>query len=108
LAQQTEDSLAELTEKQSKQIEILIKSNNEAMEKLTAALLANKPASSTNNSASGTNKRKKGRKPGKKRKECPTCPHCDRKHPNRTADQCWELPTNADKRPDGWKSVKST
>ena len=115
LAQATEELVAELTEKQSKQIETLIKSNNDAMEKLTAALLANKPESSTNNSASAPNKAEKKkaweeRKKAweEKRKNAPTCPHCERKHPNRTADQCWELPANADKRPEGWKSVKST
>ena len=41
-AQATEEFIAELTEKHTKQIEALIKANNEAMAKLTAVLLENK------------------------------------------------------------------
>jgi hypothetical protein len=44
-AQATEELVAELTEKHSKQIEALIKANNKAMAKLTAALLQSKAPS---------------------------------------------------------------
>ncbi len=53
------------------------------MEKLTAAILANKPAAGAVHLTSQRN-------------------------PNSTHDQCWELPANATKRPADWKSTKST
>lgn len=43
MAQATEELVAELTERHSKQVEALIKANSEAMEKLTLAILSNKP-----------------------------------------------------------------
>jgi len=109
MAHATEELVAELTERHSKQVEAMIKANSEAMEKLTAAILANK--SGTTPAASATTSSKASAKAAKwaeKKKNATTCPHCSRIHPNRTHDQCWELPANADKRPAGWKSVKST
>ena len=48
MANATEDLVAELTEKHAKQVEALIKANNDAMEKLTAAILsANKPGATS-------------------------------------------------------------
>ena len=46
MAQATEELVAELTERQGKQVETLMKSTTDALEKLTAAILANKPAAS--------------------------------------------------------------
>jgi ribosomal protein S13 len=109
LAQATEELVAELTKKHAKQIEALIKSNSDAMKELTAAISANKgtaPTSAANKTSKKLEERKKAWE--EKKKNAPLCPHCDRKHPNRTADQCWELPANADKRPVDWKSVKVT
>ena len=103
MAQATEELVAELTERHTKQVESLIKANNEAIEKLTAAILTNKSASST-----PATKLAKAIKWAEKKKNATTCPHCNRIHPNRTHEQCWELPANAAKRPVGWKSVKST
>jgi hypothetical protein len=119
MAQATEELVAELTEKHSKQIAALIKSNSDAMDKLTTAIMANKPTPTGNNSnatatASGEKPkwllRKEASKKAweEKKKNATECPHCGRKHPNRTPDQCWELPANADKRPVDWKSVKVT
>ncbi len=42
MAQATEELVAELTEKHSKQVKALIKANNDAMDKLTTAIMANK------------------------------------------------------------------
>ena len=122
MAQATEELIAELTEKQSRQVETLIKANNEAIEKLTAAIKAsNQGSNSSNQGKSSGSTATAGDKPGwlrrkeaarekwkAKKDNATTCPHCDRKHPNRTHDQCWELPANADKRPANWTSVKST
>ena len=118
MAQATEELVAELTERHGKQVEALIKSNSEAMDKLTAAILANKPSSTGSgaSSAKATDEKPKWllRKEESKRaweekkKNAITCPHCNRKHPNRAHDKCWELPANADKRPPNWTSAKST
>jgi hypothetical protein len=47
MAKATKELVAELTEQHSKQVESIIKSNSEAMEKCIAAILANKPATTT-------------------------------------------------------------
>ena len=109
MAQATEELVAELTERHSKQVEALIKANSEAMEKLTAAIVATKlPAPPTAAGTANSKASAKAAKWAEKKKNATTCPHCNRIHPNRTHDQCWELPANSDKRPAGWKSVGST
>ncbi len=104
MAKATEELVAELTKLHSKQVESIIKSNTDAMEKLTAAILANKPAAMDATS----NKAAKAAAWAKKKRTAMTCHHCNRKHPNRIHDQCWELPANAAKRPADWKSTKNT
>ena len=109
MAQATEELVAELTEKHSKQVEALIKANSDAIEKLTAAILANKPSATA--TATGDSSGKASAKAAlwaEKKRNATTCPHCNRIHPNRTHNQCWELPANAAKRPANWKSAKST
>jgi hypothetical protein len=109
MAQATEELVAELTEKHSKQVEALIKANSDAIEKLTAAILANKASATA--TATGDSSGKATAKAAlwaEKKKNATTCPHCNRVHPNRTHNQCWELPANAAKRPANWKSAKST
>ena len=109
MAKATEELVAELTKRQGKQIETLMKSTSEAMEKLTAAILTNKPSATA--TAAGYSSGKLSAKAAiwaEKKKNATTCPHCARIHPNRTHDQCWELPANAAKRPANWKSAKST
>ena len=117
MAQATEELVAELTEKHTKQIESLIKSNNEAIQKLTAAILANKPTNAATPAATPTSSgdpvaaaKAEAKKAAweEKKKKATLCPHCNKVHPNRTHEQCWELPANAAKRPEGWKSVHST
>jgi hypothetical protein len=118
MAQATEELVAELTERHSKQVEALIKANSEAMEKLTSAILANKPtatgttAHNNNNSATNTAataaRAAKAAAWAEKKKTTTICPHCNKFHPNRTHDLCWELPANAAKRPANWTSAKST
>ena len=109
MAQATEELVAELTDRQGKQVEARMKGTIEALEKLTAAMLANKPAASTGAAAAaGNNKAAKAAAWAEKKRTATVCPHCDRKHPNRTHEQCWKLPANASKRPADWKSVKTT
>lgn len=120
-AQATEELVAELTEKHSKQIETLIKANNEAMTKnnetiakLTAALLEIKSQTPsrapTTTPAAATQGTTKAQRWAEKCRTATTCPHCNKIHPNRTHDQCWHLEKNAAKRPAGWtaSSTRST
>ena len=108
MAQATEELVAELTKRHTKQVEFLIESNSKAIKKLTAAILAQKPASAGTAAGKPTSKAAKAAAWAEKKRTATTCPHCNLKHPNRTHDQCWELPANATKRPADWKSVKST
>ena len=80
LVKATEELVAELTKRHSKQVESIIKSNSETMEKLTAAILANKPAAKS----STANKSAKAAAWAEKKRIAMTCPHCNCKHPNRT------------------------
>lgn len=108
MAQMTKELIAQLTDQHSKQIETMIKANDESMTKLTAAILANMSTKAGGTNANASNKTAKAAIWAEKKKNATKCPHCDKIHPNRTHDQCWELPTNAAKRPAGWKSVKSS
>ena len=91
LTQTTGELVAELTKRQGKQLETVMKSTTDALKKLPAAILKNKSTQNGNN---------------QKKKMVTACPHCDRKHAKH--DQCWELPANATNCPAGWKSKKST
>ncbi len=104
MAQATEEPMAKLTKWHTKQVESLIKSNSEAIEKLTAAILAQKPAATGTAAGKPTSKAAKTAAWAEKKRTATTCLHCNLKHTNRTHDQCWELPAN----PADWKSVKST
>jgi hypothetical protein len=107
MAQATEELVAELTKKHTKQVETLIKANSDAIEKLTAAILANKPAAASGATDAAKAAKASARKAkwAEKKLSTPVCPHCNRRHPN--IELCWELPANAATRPAGWKS-KST
>lgn len=107
MAQATEELVAELTERHTKQVESLIKSNSDAMEKLTAAILANKPAAASGavpTAAATAAATAKAAARKAKWEATPICPHCNRKHAKFGPELCWELPANAATRPAGWKS----
>ena len=101
-AQATEELVAELTEKHAKQIEALIKANNDAMQKLTAAITSNKTLEASVTPKIMAGQAAKRVSWAEKCKNATTCPHCSKIHPNRTHDQCWHLEKNAAKRPAGW------
>jgi len=113
-AQATEELVAEIKEKHTKQIEALIKANNEAMQKLTVALLENKMPSATATVPVATNRTPtatQAERAARWKEKCHTiitCPHCNKIHPNRTHTQCWELEANASKHPVNWKMSKTT
>ncbi len=110
--QATEELVAELTEKHSKQIKALIKSNNKAMAKLTAALIQSKspaatPATPTAARTADAKQAERARIRAKKRSTTTECPHYNKFYPNHTHSQCWELEANTSKWPAGWKLSKS-
>ena len=85
--------MAELTKRHSKQVEALIKANSEAMEKLTSAILANKPTASgtiahnahpngATNEVALAAKAAKAAAWAEKKKNTTICPHCNKIHPN--------------------------
>ncbi len=84
MAQATEELLAELTEWHTKQVKSLIKSNSKAIEKLTTAILAQKPAGTGTAAAKPTSKAAKVAAWAEKKRVATTCPHCNLKHPNCT------------------------
>ena len=108
LADATEEIIANLTDKHAQQIEALVKSNNDILAKLTAALANNAPppapAPAAASAATQLEKRKKWIE---KCKNAKICVHCKKKHPNCTDDKCWELEANASTRPAGWTSAKT-
>jgi hypothetical protein len=108
MAQASTELVADLTEHHTQENKYLIKSNNDAIEKLIPAIIAsNKPPAATGTNGA-TSSRSKAAAWAEKRRMATTCPHCNHIHPNRTHNQCWELPANAVKRPANWNSVKST
>jgi hypothetical protein len=108
MAQVTTELVTELTKCHTQEIKSLIKSNNDTMDKLIAAISAsNKPPAATGTNGA-TSSRLKVAVWAEKRRTATTCPHCNCIHPNCTRNQCWELPANAAKRHANWKSVKST
>jgi hypothetical protein len=89
----------------SKQIEALIKANNKAMTKLTAAPLESKVPATM---ATMTANLERAKIWAKKLWNATRCYHCNKNHPNNIHNQCWDLDANTAKRPTGWKSMKST
>lgn len=80
-----------------------------AMTELMSGAKAQLPAA-TGSATGDTTERQKKRAEARRKKfeNAIACTHCNRKHPSRTDDKCWELEANAADRPANWKSVKST
>jgi hypothetical protein len=57
---------------------------------------------------SNDKKKKKQEERRKKYNNAPVCKHCNKKHPAKTEDECWELEKNKDSCPANWKLAKST
>ena len=84
MATTTGELVATLTDSHAKQVETLMKSTTAALEKLTAAILAN---NSNKVPTDGDTKAKAAAKAAvwaEKKKNATTCPHCNLIHPNRT------------------------
>jgi hypothetical protein len=97
--------IANLTEAHTKQMEILIKLTTVAMKEMMSLM-----KTAVNNPANAKNKEKKHTRKEKQRryKNAPVCKHCNKKHPSKPKNKCWELEINASSCPSYWKSSKST
>ena len=107
-AEATEELIATLTEKHTRQMETLIKSTTDAMKEMMLLIKSNGTNSTTSNKATDDDKKKKRDEKRKKYNEAPICTHCGKKHPSKKEEDCWELEKNKASRPDNWKSTKST
>jgi hypothetical protein len=107
-AQATEELIATLTEKHTRQMETLIKSTTDAMKEMMLLIKSN--GSTPTNIIKTTDEEKKKKRDEKRKKynEAPICTHCGKKHPSKKEEDCWELEKNKASRPDNWKSTKST
>jgi hypothetical protein len=110
----TEELVKNLTKRHTKQLEALIKANNDNMAKLMEVLSKALPAAiaalAGTSAANSKTERAAAKHKGwiEKCQNATKCKHCNRVHPNCTESQCWELEANAAKCPANWKSVKSS
>jgi hypothetical protein len=108
----TEELVENLTKQHTKQLEALVKANNDNMAKLMDILSKAKPTATPAAATSGNTKAKRDAEKHKawveKRRNVTKCKYCDKFHPNRTKAHCWELKENAAKWPANWKSAKSS
>ncbi len=108
----TEELVENLTKRHTKQLEALIKANNDNMAKfmevLSKASLAATAALAAMLAANSKTERVAAKHKAwiEKCQNATKCKHCNRVHPDCTESQCWELEANAAKRPANWKSVK--
>ncbi len=101
----TEEVVENLTKQHTKQLEALIKANNDnmanIMEVLSKALPATTAALAATSAANSKTERAAAKHKAwiEKCQNATKCKHCNRVHPNRTKSQCWELEANAAKNP---------
>jgi len=107
-AEATEELIATLTEKHTRQMETLIKSTTDAMKEMMLLIKSNGTNPTTSTKATDDDKKKKRDEKRRKYNEAPICTHCGKKHPSKKEEDCWELAKNKASRPDNWKSTKST
>ncbi len=106
-AEATEELIAQLIEAHTRQMETLIKSTTEAIKEMLSLLKGYNTQAKTPNSDS-EEKEKKRRYKRNKFCNAPICKHCDKKHPSKPEDKCWELAKNVASHPVSWKLTKST
>jgi hypothetical protein len=103
----TKELINALMEKHTRQMEALICRTTEAMKEMMTLVKAEKGANNASKPSTDEKKTKREEK-CQKYNAAPTCKHCDKKHPAKTEDECWEVEKNAASRPANWKSSKST
>ena len=86
-------------------MEMLVKTTTEAMKEMMLLLKDNRPPT---NKVTDEEKKEKLDEKRKKYNDAPVCKNCEKKHPSKAEDECWELEKNKASRPSAWKSTKST
>jgi hypothetical protein len=104
-AKSTEELIAALTENHTRQMETLIKSTTDAMKEMMSLIKSEQKAP---NNQLNDEKNKKREERRKWYNNAPICKHCEKKHPAKAEDKCWELEKNKDSHPSNWKSAKNT
>jgi hypothetical protein len=108
----TEELVENLTKRHTKQLEALIKANNDNMAKLmdmlSKAKMTATPSAATLGKTKAEHDAEKYKAWVERCRNATKCKHCDKFHPNRTEAQCWEHEKNLAKRPANWKSAKSS
>jgi hypothetical protein len=107
-AEATEELIVNLTENHTRQMEILIKSTTEAMKEMMVLVKSENKPPLNNNDMSKGGRKKRSEERCKMYNNAPICKHCNRKHPAKKEEECWELEANAVSCPLNWKSSKST
>jgi hypothetical protein len=107
-AEATEKLIANLMESHTCQIEILIKSTAEAIKEMMALVKSENRPPTNNNEMSKGEKRKIRDEKQRMYNNAPICKYCNKKHPAKKEEECWELEANAASHPWHWKSSKST
>jgi hypothetical protein len=107
-AEATEELIATLTENHTHQMEALIKSTTEAMKEMMQLVKNQTTTPTISTKMLDEEKKKKRDEKQKKNNKAPVFTHCDRKHPYKKEDKCWELKKNKASCPNNWKSSKST
>ena len=104
----TEELIAALTENHTRQMEMLIRSTTDATKEMMQ-LIKNQATTQTNpTKVSNKEKNKRLNEKQKRYYETPVCTHCNRKHPSKKEDDCWELEKYKASHPANWKLLKST
>ncbi len=108
----TEELVKNLTKRHTKQLEALIKANNDNMAKLmdmlSKAKMTAMPSAATLGKTKAKHDAEKYKAWVERRRNATKCKYCDKFHPNHTKAQCWELKENSAKWPANWKSAKSS
>ncbi len=82
----------------------LVRSTTEAMKEMIQLLIKENKNSNINVTKEETNKKRQEKK---KYNNTRICKHCDKKHPSKAEDECWELEKNNDSQPSTSKTNKS-
>jgi hypothetical protein len=90
-AEATEELIANLTESHTRQMEILIKSTTEAMKEMMALVKPENKLPTNNNEMSKGERMKIRDEKCKMYHNAPICKHCNKKHPAKKEEECWEL-----------------
>jgi hypothetical protein len=107
-AEATEELIANLTESHTRQMEILIKSTTEAIKEMMALVKSENKTPTNNNDVSKGERKKIRDEKCRMYNNTPICKHCNKKHPAKKEEECWELEANAASRPSYKKPSKST